>query len=199
MFRVEEPHSHQPMIIQVEVQGKQLSMELDTGAAVSINSSITKQQMFPAEQLLSTSNILTTHTGEQMAVAGRMEVEVRCDGKGSRLFLYVVEGDGPSLLGRDWLRVLKLNWKSIKVAAVEKGQQKVEALRWIHTGYATQRSATQRLKMQFTYYATQHIVERKASQRNAATSAKSYFLRKFHYYSALLIDKYGRRTVGYRG
>ena len=54
MFRVEEPQSHQPMIIQVEVQGKQLSMELDTGAAVSIISSITKQQMFPAEQLLST-------------------------------------------------------------------------------------------------------------------------------------------------
>ena len=40
----------------------------------------------------------------------------------------MVEGDGPSLQGRDWLRVLKFNWKSIKVAAVEKGQQKVEAL-----------------------------------------------------------------------
>ena len=103
-------------------------MELDTGAAVSIISSITKQQMFPAEQLLSTSTILTTYSGEQMAVAGRMDVEVRCDGKGSSLFLYVVEGDGPNLLGRDWLRVLKLNWKSIKVAAVDKGQQKVEAL-----------------------------------------------------------------------
>ena len=82
IFLVEEPHSHQPMMIQVEVQGKQLSMELDTGATVSIISSITKQQMFPAEQLLSTSTIPTTYTGAQMAVVGRMEVEVRCDGRG---------------------------------------------------------------------------------------------------------------------
>ena len=57
-----------------------------------------------------------------------MEVEVRCDGKGSSLTPYVVEGDGPSLLGRDWLKVVKLDWESIKVAALEKGQERVEAL-----------------------------------------------------------------------
>ena len=106
MFQVTEPqpHSRQPIIVQMEVQGKQLPMELDTGAAVSIISSITKNQMFPTEQLHNTSTVLTTYTGEQMVVAGRMEVEVRCDGKGSSLTLYVVEGDGPSLLGRDWLK-----------------------------------------------------------------------------------------------
>ena len=110
------------MIVQVEVQGKQLPMQLDTGTPVSIISSITKQKMFPAEELLNTSTILTTYTGEQMAVVGRMKMEVRCGEKGSSLFLYVVEGDGPSLLGRDWLRVLRLDWKSIQVAAIEKAK-----------------------------------------------------------------------------
>ena len=34
-----------------------------------------------------------------MAVAGKMEVEVRYRGKESSLSLYVVKGGGPSLLG----------------------------------------------------------------------------------------------------
>ena len=37
----------------------------------------------------------------------------------STLVLYVVKGTGPSLLGRDWLRHIKLDWKTVgQVASV---------------------------------------------------------------------------------
>ena len=72
----------------------------------------------PEEPLVSTS---TTYTGEQMVVAGKMEAKVRYGQQGSNLTLYVVEGDGPSLLGREWPQGLKPNWGSIKVAAPASG------------------------------------------------------------------------------
>ena len=51
-------------------------MEVDTGAAVSVISSTTKNQPFSNVQLADTAIVLTTYTGEQMAVVGQMEVQV---------------------------------------------------------------------------------------------------------------------------
>ena len=103
LFRVGEARSHGPIVVTVEVNQQPLEMELDTGAAVSIISTSTKDQMFPSVPLISTSTILTTYTGEQMAVAGKMEVEVRYGEQSAVLTLHVVEGVGANLLGRDWL------------------------------------------------------------------------------------------------
>ena len=56
-----------------------------------------------------------------------MKVEVRYGGKVHILQLYVVEGEGPNLLGTDWLLEVKLDWESLKVASVAAGGE-VEAL-----------------------------------------------------------------------
>ena len=55
------------------MNNKKLSMEVDTGAAVSVISEATKAtkgHMFPNVKLNDTSVILTIYTGEQMAVIG---------------------------------------------------------------------------------------------------------------------------------
>ena len=36
------------------------------------------------------------------------------EGNTKRLPIQVLEGDGPSLLGRNWLKDIKLNWRTIK-------------------------------------------------------------------------------------
>ncbi len=109
----------------MEVNGLQLAMEMDTGAAVSVISASTRTQLFPECPLRNSPAILTTYTGEQMALAGEMQVEVRYGKQREVLTLFVVEGKGPSLVGRDWLGKIRLDWNSITMVS---SHNRVEAL-----------------------------------------------------------------------
>lgn len=44
-----------------------------------------------------------------------MAVEVKYNDYRGRHTLYVVEGKGPALMGRDWLSQIRLDWASIRV------------------------------------------------------------------------------------
>ena len=55
-------------------------------------------------------------------------MEVSYGDQGGHLPSYVVEGEGPSLMGRDWLRQVRLDWKSIGVASMGGSPSKVEVL-----------------------------------------------------------------------
>ena len=48
-----------------------------------------------------------------MTVLGQFPVQVTHGQQRKQLCLIVVSGDGPSLLGRDWLRHIRLDWKKI--------------------------------------------------------------------------------------
>ena len=98
-----------PIMVTTEVNGQQLSMELDTGATASVISMETKAKLFPNSLLNSTSALLTTYTGEQLPVVGQLQVEESYQNQCAKLPLYVAKGHGPSLLGRDWLRQIKLS------------------------------------------------------------------------------------------
>ena len=103
-------------MVEITISGKKMQMELDTGAAVSIIS--TKAKLFPEETLVDSSLVLTTYSGEQLQVAGQMLVNVKYGRQQNQLPVCVVKGNGPSLLGRNWLQKITLNWKSINLASV---------------------------------------------------------------------------------
>jgi hypothetical protein len=48
-----------------------------------------------------------------MPVLGQMETTVCYRGSEKKLLLYVVAGNGPTLLGQNWLEQIKLYWKTI--------------------------------------------------------------------------------------
>ena len=56
--------ARQPIVVKLTVDGKSVPMEVDTGAAISVISSVTKEQLFPQKDLLETTLVLTTYTGE---------------------------------------------------------------------------------------------------------------------------------------
>ena len=114
MFRV-GGNPQTPMVVTMEVNGKLLTMEVDTGAAVSVISTATRDQMFPDCPLINTSAVLTTYTGERMPLAGEIKAKVKYGEQRAVLTLFVVEGVGPNLLGRDWLQKIRLDWKSVCV------------------------------------------------------------------------------------
>ena len=90
-------------------------MELDTGAAVSIISDATRKALFPTAKLQHSSVNLRTYTGEPIQVAGELLVKVQHgQQEAKQLPLIVVQGKGPSLLGRNWLQYVRLDWEVIK-------------------------------------------------------------------------------------
>ena len=99
-----------PLEIQVMLDSKSLCMELDTGAAVSLVSVETFHRLWPGRPLQVSSTRLCTYSREPLPVLGEVKVEVKCGDSRARLPLVVVEGNGPSLFGRNWLQAVKLDW-----------------------------------------------------------------------------------------
>ena len=94
-------------------------MEVDSGASVSLAPEAAVASLLSSTALQPSNTVLKTYTGEQIPVKGTLKVDVeyeqqRC----SQLSLLVVHGSGPCLLGRDWLSVLRLDWRNILQATV---------------------------------------------------------------------------------
>ena len=123
-----------PIMVEITIYGKRTLMELDMGATVLIISTTTKDKLFPEEKLTESSLILTIYSGEQLKIAGQMLVNVKYGRQQHQFPVYVVNGNGPSLMGRNWLQKITLNWKSLNLAPVPDSQttrspkQKVEAI-----------------------------------------------------------------------
>ena len=73
----------------------------------------TSKFMFADETLHPSSLVLKTYTDEQMEVMGTLNMQVQYGEQKKKLVLVVVGGNGPSLLGRNWLKHIKLDWSSI--------------------------------------------------------------------------------------
>ena len=109
-----------PIKIPLLVDNVLLEMEVDTGTAITIISEAKYKENFSATKLRESSTLLKTYSGERLKVMGETEVKVEYENQNAKLILTVVAGDGPSLLGRNWLQLIRLNWHSIKVVNTPK-------------------------------------------------------------------------------
>ena len=113
MFQVVTQPVNRVAPIQVKVP---LLMEVDTGAALTLISATTYHKLWPqsnTSKLHKVSVSLRTYTGEQSKILGRCMFTVEYGGQVADLGLVVVEGHGPSLLGREWLEKIRLNWGTL--------------------------------------------------------------------------------------
>ena len=117
-----------PITVDLTLNGQRTAMELDTGAAVSLISEETYRKLLSTSALKTTSVNLQTYTGQSMSVAGQIEVEVRYQQQTHTLPLFLVTGEGPSLLGRNWLKHLILDWKTIGLVSRCHGEERVKYL-----------------------------------------------------------------------
>ena len=102
-----------PYRVDIKVNGKPTQMEIDTGASLSLVSEHTFRECWPELGLVSSAVTLHSYSGEAIPVLGTVDVVVRHNDQEATLPLLVVKGEGPSLVGRNWLRVLRLNWHEI--------------------------------------------------------------------------------------
>lgn len=85
-----------------------IQMELDTGASLSLLCKSTYKTI-PGMQLQPIDVQLKTYTGEVVQVLGEAKATVMYGKQTQQLVVYVVNGNGPNLMGRDWLSSLKVS------------------------------------------------------------------------------------------
>ena len=122
--------NNKPWMVDLLVNGKQVSMQIDTGASVSVINFETYTSLWssppPPLVINEPRPKLRTYTGEEIQVLGSFSPTISYKGQQKVLPLLVVKGDGPALLGRDGLSQLQLDWKEINF--VHSGPSKIQFL-----------------------------------------------------------------------
>ncbi len=119
---------------ELRLNGKPTVMEIDTGASLSVIGSQTYERLCKGEETLAlhkTDIVLRSYSGEQIQPKGVAEVIVQSGDQQRKLPLVVVQGNQPSLLGRNWLEKLQINWREVKKLS---HSTKLEALLAKHLG-----------------------------------------------------------------
>ena len=109
LFAIEASSKTKPIKCEVTIEGVPLIMEVDTGAEVSIISEATRKSLFLGLKPTRSNVVLKTYTEEVVPIVGELSVQVQYSDQTKQLKLIVVSGDGPNLLGRNWLTEIQLN------------------------------------------------------------------------------------------
>ena len=107
------PHIPKSYKVLTTSNNNPVTMELDTGAGVTIVSEKTWADKLNKPELQDCELALQSYPNRSLTVLGSCMVEVSIHGQTRQLPLVVVEGDGISLLGRNWLESIRLDWTEV--------------------------------------------------------------------------------------
>ena len=99
--------------VAVAVNGIDITFAIDTCSNYSIIDEHTYYQYFSDNKLEDASMNLRCFNGIEVKLLGQMNVKVKYNNQEKTLRLVVAKGRRTSLLGREWLREIKLNWTNI--------------------------------------------------------------------------------------
>lgn len=104
------------------------SFEVDTGAAVSIMSLEQYKKFFKHKTIQKSDLTLLTYCDTKINVLGYIQVECKYKSIQKTLNLYIVPMNREPLLGREWLRQIKLDWGDISNITIQQTPNKVQKL-----------------------------------------------------------------------
>jgi hypothetical protein len=111
LYSLDRQFAVDPVVVEIQLNGKSGRMEVDTGAAVSVMSVSCYNMVRALNEVLESSSLkLKTCTGELVSPEGVGQVEVKYQDQTHNLPITVVKGNVPRLMGRDWLSKLQLKW-----------------------------------------------------------------------------------------
>ena len=121
------------LTVLVSVDGKPLKMEVDTGASLTVIPNNVWKEVLASKPLRDTKVKLKSYSGHEIPVKGEVDVRVVYGNQEAHLPMIVTESEGPVLLGRNWLAVLRLNWNQIKKVIKDPNSQLEE----LHAKYSS--------------------------------------------------------------
>ena len=105
---------HSQISVPLQMQGQSVSMQLDTGCAVTIVPKSFYDKYCTNVELQSTDIVLNTYSGEKLYPLGKVDVDIVYENSSySSLPLIVTQEGTTPLFGRNWLKVIKLNWRNL--------------------------------------------------------------------------------------
>lgn len=120
MFELKNKNSVQkrgPIMITVKIEGKLVSMELDTGGAVSVMS-LDRFRKISGKDIKPTSTVFKTYKGDAVVPLGIVTVEVEYKNQKRDLNLYIVQENLDTILGREWLYEIQIDWPSLNAVQI---------------------------------------------------------------------------------
>lgn len=118
---VEQEVLVRPLMVSVELNGQSVEMQVDTGAAVSLLPEHLYQRHLKSLTIHPTNIKLQSYSGQAVRALGYVMVPIKYGGKRTTLALYITDGRRTPLMGRSWLKILRLDWNSIfSISRVEK-------------------------------------------------------------------------------
>lgn len=111
LFNLQD-NTYEPITVELELNQVPLTMELDTGASLTLINKASYDLISQENQCakLEKPDVeLRTYTGEAVKILGSTTVEAKYGEQNLQLIVHVVDGQGPNLLGRDWLSKFKIN------------------------------------------------------------------------------------------
>ena len=134
-------------LVTVTINGRPTVMLVDTGSPVSIVSA----DSLPGLRLTGSRLSLRSFTGQAVPVRGEATVQVGYGGQEKQLSVVVSDQAGHRpLLGRDWLREIKLDWHSIFNIDRTGGQRTLESVRTAHSQVFSEELGTMTLRAHLT-------------------------------------------------
>ena len=112
-FTVGERSQGKAVTVPLSLDGMEVQFEVDTGASRTLISEKTYKQLKLKGTLKETHARLLSYTDEEIPVKGSVQCRVNYRGQQYTLPLLVVQGNGRSLLGRNWMESIKLDWNNI--------------------------------------------------------------------------------------
>ena len=110
VFAIHSNEHVPPIIKSLKINGKSIEFELDTGSYVSIISTGTAETLFDCSvKYRVTDQKLHTFVGHSLQVLGKVTLTAQYGRKCRKLPLYIVNGSGPNLLRRYWLKLLDIH------------------------------------------------------------------------------------------
>ena len=114
LYQVNAKSSPPPLEVKVMIDDCAVTMEVDTGATLSLMSETTFRTLWPRRSLVASEVRLCSYSKDPIPVVGQCNVNIEYKGRPTvQLPLIVVQGAGPSLFGRNWLNHIVLDWKEI--------------------------------------------------------------------------------------
>ncbi|GFN93768.1 Pol polyprotein [Plakobranchus ocellatus] len=102
------------MMVSLKINHVETQMELDTGSAVSVMAIDDYKEMFGKFPKMEPFKLcLRTYTKELVQPLSTLYVKVDVNKQVKTLSLLILNKGGNLILRRDWLSVLKLDWRSI--------------------------------------------------------------------------------------